>query len=577
MASKIAIPGGPSIVHGPPLAEEECVGSLTLGGYVREIAARYGDREAAVMWLGEEVERWSYNELLARATQVARALAACGVGKGTRVGILSTNRLEFLSCLFGTALAGGVATTIGTFFTAPELDAVLQASGCSVLLVERKVLNKDFAAMVAELEPRVMTTPAGELMSPRFPFLRHLAMLDSDDAYGGIEGWSSFLARGDAIAPEMIEARADAVSPSDPGALFFSSGSTGKVKGILSTHRGVCLQLWRWKQWYNIQEPPRSWSANGFFWSGNFCMALGSTLTSGGSLILQRWFDAEAALWLMEREKATKLMAWPHQWAQLVAAPNFQDVDLSSMHYVPHDSPVAQHPTIQTDWNDNRHAFGNTETFTLVTVYPSGTPAEVVAGSHGVPTAGATIRIVEPLTGATVPLGQRGEIAVKGPTLMLGYVGVPLDETLDDEGFLRTGDGGYLDKEGRLFWEGRLNDIIKTGGANVSPLEIDDVIRQCPGVKVSQTVGVPDDLLGEMVVTCIVAHQQAALDADSIRRFARQSLASYKVPRQVLFFSDDEITITGSAKIKTADLRELASKRLATAEAGIRSDQQTAG
>ena len=146
-----------------------------------------------------------------------------------------------------------------------------------------------------------------------------------------------------------------------------------------------------------------------------------------------------------------------------------------------------------------------------------------------------------------MPLGERGEIAVKGPTLMLGYVGIPLDQSLDDDGFLRCGDGGYMDAEGRLYWEGRLNDIIKTGGANVSPLEIDPVIRDFPGVKVSQTVGVPDELLGELVVACVVPHAGAMLEEEAIKAFARQKLASYKVPRRVLFFSEDELSTTGSA------------------------------
>jgi acyl-CoA synthetase (AMP-forming)/AMP-acid ligase II len=145
---------------------------------------------------------------------------------------------------------------------------------------------------------------------------------------------------------------------------------------------------------------------------------------------------------------------------------------------------------------------------------------------------------------------------------MLGYLGIPLDQTLDEEGYFRTGDGGYLDAEGRLIWEGRLNDIIKTGGANVSPLEVDEVIKVCPGVKVTQTVGFPDDLLGELVVTCIVPQEGATLGETEVRAFARQKLSSYKVPRLVLFFSEDEVQLTGSAKVKTADLRELVARKL---------------
>jgi len=565
MSNAVTIEPGLSIVRGIPLAEEQGIGPLTLGGYVQEIANRYGPREAAVLRHGDTAVRWSYDDLLTRSMEVAKALVACGVGKGVRVGILATNRPEFLSCLFGTALAGGVATTISTFFTANELDEVIKASACSVLLMERSVLKKDFAEMLGGLEPQLLSAAPGQIASLRYPFLRHVAVVDGDADQGAIEGWSAFLARGALVADELVEAKAAAVAPSDPGALFFSSGSTGKVKGILSAHRGVCLQLWRWAQWYAVKPeiPVRMWSANGFFWSGNFAMALGGTLSSGGALILQRWFDAEEALKLMEVEKATFLNAWPHQWAQIEAAPNYQTVDLSSIHYLDATTPIARHPTIKTDWREPAQAYGNTETFTLITVFPSGTPQEVAGKSHGIPTAGSTIKIVDPLTGATMPLGERGEIAVKGPTLMLGYIGIPLDQSLDADGFLRCADGGYIDAEGRLFWEGRLNDIIKTGGANVSPLEIDEVIRACPGVKLSQTVGVPDDLLGELVVGCIVPHEGATLTEDAIKAHAREKLASYKVPRRILFFDEDELQTTGSAKIKTSELRKLAGERLA--------------
>jgi fatty-acyl-CoA synthase len=558
---------GLSISRGMPLSEEQGLGALTLGGYLREITTKWGPREAAMICLDGQTTRWTYGDLWNRAMEVARALVAAGVGKGTRVGILQTNRLEFLSSLFGTALAGGIATTISTFFTPSELDEVLKAGCCSVLLVERRVLKKDFAEILGELEPEIRTAAPGEFASTRYPFLRHLAFVDSDERWGAIEGWQSFLARGRDVPVEIVNATAASVAPSDPGLLFFSSGSTGKAKGVLSAHRAVSLQLWRWKKWYNIQEPPRSWSANGFFWSGNFGMALGGTLTSGGTLLLQRWFDAPEALELMEREKATMIMAWPHQWAQMEAVPDWEKYDLSSMHYIDAMVSFARHPSIDTDWREPRQAYGNTETFTLITVYPSGTPEEVAGDSHGIPTPGSTIKIVDPFTGETKPIGERGEIAVKGPTLMMGYVGIPLDETLDEEGFLRTGDGGYIDAEGRLYWEGRMNDIIKTGGANVSPVEIDAVLSKHPGVKAVQTVGVPDELLGELVVSCVVPHEGVTLDAEAIRGFAREKLASYKVPRRVLFVEEADLKTTGSQKIKTADLRKLASERLAEMEA----------
>ncbi len=555
---------GLSIIKGIPLIEESGIGALTLGGYLKEICTRFGPREAAVMRSENNIERWSYNDLWARSIAVARALLACGVGKGTRVGILMTNRLEFLSSVFGTALAGGVATTMSTFSTPAELEVLLRNSGCSVLLLERNVLKKDFAEMLAALEPQIAAASPDQFHSLKFPFLRHVATVENEQMIGAIEGWNSFLARGESISTELVDASAASVLPADPGVLFFSSGSTGKPKGILSAHRGVCLQLWRWRKWLDLEEGVRSWSANGFFWSGNFAIGLGGTLSAGGTLVLQKTFRAEEALELMELERVSYIFAWPHQWAQLIDAKNWLDVDLSTLRYIDVDSPVARHPTVSSNWIDATHSYGNTETFTLSSVFPANTPKEVSGNSHGVPAAGNTIKIVDPLTGVTTALGERGEIAVKGPTLMLGYIGVPLDETLDDEGFFRTGDGGFIDEKGRLFWEGRLNDIIKTGGANVSPVEIDNVIAQCPGVKVTKTVGVPDELLGELVVACIVAQEGVALTADEIRNFVKERLASYKVPRKVLFFDASELELTGSAKVKSSELRALAAKLLET-------------
>ena len=133
--------------------------------------------------------------------------------------------------------------------------------------------------------------------------------------------------------------------------LFFSSGSTSKPKGILSAHRGVCIQMWRFRRLYQFgpEDHVRCWSANGFFWSGNFAMALGSTLAAGGALVLQPTFDADEALELMEAERVNFPFAWPHQWAQLEAAPNWVDVDLSSMRFVDFKTPVARHPTVSTN------------------------------------------------------------------------------------------------------------------------------------------------------------------------------------------------------------------------------------
>lgn len=554
-----------SLVHGIPLDEEPGLGPLTLTGFIREVTARYGPREAIAQPRGGgAVERWTYDMLWERSMAVARALVACGVGKGSRVGILMTNRAEFVSSAFGIALAGGVVTAFSTFATPHELDLMLAASGCSVLLVEPQVLKKNFVDILCDLCPEVTHSEPGRIDAVKYPFLRHVVSLDTAARRGAVEPWAEFLARGAAVLPELIKARAATVAPADPGVLLFSSGSTGKPKGILSSQRAAAIQLWRWRRMFDLHEGDRVLTANGLFWSGQFGMAIGGALSSGATLVMQSFFNPEATLALYESERVTVPMGWPHQWEQLAGASNWDEVDLSSLNHLGRANPLRTHPSVGAiDREEPSAVYGNTETFTLSAACAAGTPEEILKGSYGFPLPGMTLKIVDPFTGTTMPIGERGEIAVKGATLMLGYIGVPLDETLDEQGFLRTGDGGYVDSDGRVYWEGRLNDIIKTGGANVSPVEVDIRLLQHPSVKLSQTVGVPHETLGELVVSCLVLHDGEALDEAAVQTFAREHLATYKVPRRVLFLKEAELDQTGSGKVKTAELRKLAATRLA--------------
>lgn len=551
-----------SIVHGAPLSEEPGLGALTLPGYFREVTTRYADREAVVFHTPEGVMRWSYSELWQRGVEIARALIACGAGKDSRIGVLMSNRPEWIASIFGVSLTGGVAVALSTFSTTPELEYLLRVSGVSTLLFERRIGKKDFAQILGDIEPQIATSQPGKLASGKLPFLRRAVVLDAQPAAGAIENWSAFLKHGDSVSPELVDAISQQVLPSDTGLLLFSSGSTATPKGVFSSHRAAAIQSWRMRRLFALGDDVRTWAANAFFWSGNFATAMGATLSAGGTLILQSVFDAEESLRLMQEERVTYPVAWPHQWAQLEDAPNWKTVDLSSLVYADRAHPIGRHPTVSASWVEPR-AFGNTEGFTFFTAYSSDTPPDVSAGSAGEVLPGCTVKIVDPATGAVVPRGERGEIVVKGPTLMLGYLGIPLADTLDEAGFFATGDGGYLDAQGRLFWEGRLTDIIKTGGANVSPLEIDAAAAEYPGVKIARTVGVPHATLGEMVVTCIVPHDGMTVDEAGLRDFLKTKLASYKVPRRVLFLREDDLSLTGSAKVKTSTLREFAAKRLA--------------
>ena len=550
-----------STISGPPIAEEQGLGALTLGGFIAEIAERYPDNEAVVYRDCSGVDHsWSYVQLYEGSVRVARSLLACGVTKDARVGILCTNRPEWLLSIFGAALAGAVGVAISTFSTRRELEHQLKIADVEILLMEAEIASHNFVADLNEMCPELAQANPGRLYSPQFPFLRRIVVIDSNSNTAAIENWDRFLEHGASIPETMVAATSSSVSEVDNGLVFFSSGSTAMPKAILQRHRAASLQCWRFGRWFKLDSGVRCWSANGFFWSGNFAMALGGTLGVGGCLVLQRYFDPDETLEILQREKVTQAIAWPHQEARLKECAGWESADLSCLHYVDAQVSVfASHPTVDTTWRQPT-GYGMTETFTFVTGLIG---SEAPEGSHGKVLHGNILRIVDPLSGEVLPWGEKGEIIVKGPTLTPGYLKVAPELSFDTEGFIHTGDAGYLREDGHLHWEGRLSDIIKTGGANVSPTEIDSVLAEHTSIQSAFTVGIPHETLGELVVSCVVPRQGEILDESLVKAFLRESLASFKVPRRVLFFSEDDLPMTGSSKVRRGELKELVIERIA--------------
>lgn len=550
---------GLSDIQGPALEGETGLGPLTLPGYIAELARRYPDNEA-LNWrdLSGARQAWTYAALYDQSAAVASALIAAGVGRGTRVGILISNRPEFLFSLFGAAMAGAVTVALNTFSTEKELEYQLNHAGIQVLIMEASVASRDFVRDIFSLCPALPASIPGAVLEQRLPFLRRVVCVDREASRPGLQDWDDFLAAGAKIPGALAASIAASTNPVDQGLIFFSSGSTAQPKAIQLTHRAAALQCWRFGRWYGVDSAVRTWSANGFFFSGNFCMAFGSTLSVGGCLVLQRHFDPDRALELLQQESISLALAWPHQEARLMECPGWATADLSALVYVDKDGLLATHPTIHTDWQQPA-GYGLTEAFTFVTGCAG---KQNTDNSHGPVLPGNILRIVDPQSGEILPLGVTGEIIVKGPTLTCGYLGVPPEALFDREGFMHTADAGHVTPQGHLFWEGRLGDIIKTGGANVSPAEVDAVLVDHPAIQAAFTVGVPHETLGEIVVACVVLREGHAADASGVRNFAKHALASFKVPREVLFFTEEELPTTGSNKVRRSGLRELAAARL---------------
>ncbi len=539
---------------GPPLSEDPDGGALTLGGFLREAVGAHGPREAVVAYEDGRRVMWTYDDLEIAAHAVARALIAAGVELGERVALLMGNRPEWLATAFGVALAGGVLVPVNTYLEPRELAYVLAHSDASTLLMQTELAGHDYLGAVSSLA-------AGESL----PVLRRTACIGLHGATEFVEPWSAFLARGGEVPAEAVDSRANAVSPDDDGIIIYTSGTTAAPKGVLHAHAPPCMQSRRFVRHLALDGDVRSWSAFPLFWTAGFAMVMGATFAAGGCLVLQERFEPGEALRLLESERVTTPHAWPHQLGELEAHPDWARADLSAMRHIESFSPFGRHPSVSVPddaWSP-RAAFGLTETFTIITSTPADAPRDIRDRATGRVLPGNAIRIVDPATGAALPSGEQGEIAVAGASLMKGYVKVPREETFDADGFFHTGDAGWIDDDGYLHWTGRTSDMIKTGGANVSPVEIEMELLHHPSLKAAGAVGVPHPTLGQMVVVVAVPQEGAPVDEDGVRGFLRGRIASYKIPRRVLFVDESALTLTGNQKIKPEDLRALAAERLA--------------
>lgn len=538
----------------------------TLGRFLEDVAARHGERPAFRF----EGRTTSYADLAREARELARGLAAAGVAKGAHVGVLLANRPEWAIGAFAAGLLGAVVVPISTLATKAERDYILRHADVSVLLLQRSLRSRDFLGELFAEHPELNDGLPGRLLCPALPQLRRLVCLGSDRSRGGAESWRDLVESGGDVPDALLDAAIAEVSPVDDGVLIYTSGTTAHPKGVLHYQRAPVIQSWRFAELMGLAAEDRVFTAQPFFWTAGIAMSLGATLAAGACLLLQEVFEAGSALDIIERERATVITAFPHQEKLMGEHASAAERDFSSIRLSRFSSPLAKRAGIERDLWGIDASYGLSETFTIAAMLPSDTPSEIRRASSGRALAGNEIAIVDPETGARLPRGAHGEIAVRGATLMRGYYKVEPEHVFDREGFFRTQDGGSLDAEGHLHWTGRLSGLIKTGGANVSPVEVERVLAAYPGLRVATAVGVPHPTLGEVLVVCAVPVSGApAPDEAGIQAFVRERLAPYKIPRRVLFFAVSEFHYTANQKVQLAPLREAALRRLEAERAEI--------
>ncbi len=538
---------------------------LTFGRFLRQIAREHGHRVAVV----SPQRQLTYAALEAEARTLARALLGAGVAKGARVAVWMGNRPEWIVSAFAVGMTGGVLVPVNTFAKPTELDYILRHSDASTLLLQPELLHHGLLDALLAAHPEILRAEPGRLLDPTLPQLRRIASLSIDTPRGAVETVPQLLAHADRVSDELLDACIDEVEPSDDGVLIYTSGTTANPKGVLHTQRAPILQAWRFAEMLCFDPDDRLYTTYPFFWTAGIAMSIGGAFAAGARLLLQESFEPGAALDMIERERATAVHAWPHQQKALGEDESASRRDLSSVRKVDFSSPIAKLAGLARDVYGAGASYGLSESFTIASALPADAPAAERRSSSGVAWPGNRLRIVDPETGAALPTGSEGEIALKGPTLMRGYYKVLPEHVFDADGFFRTQDGGCLDASGRLLWSGRLSNLIKTGGANVSPVEIQELLEGHPDLKLGIAVGIGHPTLGEVIVLCAVAVEGAAPSEDGVRAWLRERLAAYKLPKRVLFFENDELAYTANQKVQVEPLKQAALRRLESERAVI--------
>jgi acyl-CoA synthetase (AMP-forming)/AMP-acid ligase II len=532
----------------------------TVPELIRTRVERFGDEPFVLL----NDDRMSYREADQRSATLARGLLASGIGKGVRIGLIAPNGPEWVVGWLAATRIGAVVVPMNTFHKPRELGWVMHHADIHTLLTTARFLNNDYLERLESFAPSLARQKADSLAVPELPCLRNVyvkgecerpwarplrALEEAADGAPQID--RDFLTR--------IEA---GVSPADPMVVIYSSGSTADPKGAIHSHGGVIRHSFRLNEFRDIGRGDRVFSPMPFFWVGGFVFSLLSAMHEGCSMICEEAFEPGETLALLERERATIAAGWPHYSKAMMEHPSFEQRDLSSIRSgnLYDILPAEMRPR---DVELRSNSLGMTETCGPHTIdHMDYDLPEKWRGSFGLSAPGLEHKIVDPDSGETLPIGEFGEICVRGDSLMLGLHKVPREETFDADGFYHTGDAGYFDADGRLYFKARLGEMIKTAGANVTPREVEVVMEALPEVRSVFVVGVPHPDRGQNVAAALILKAGSELDAETLTARLKKELSSYKVPRHVFFYCDGELPFTDSGKIDKRKLEAILVERI---------------
>jgi acyl-CoA synthetase (AMP-forming)/AMP-acid ligase II len=504
----------------------------TIPGMLRSAAGRFGDREAVV----DGDVRLTYLQLDSAADEAAAAFAAGGVQPGDRVAVWAPNSSAWVVASFGIYRAGGVLVPLNTRYKADEAAHVLRTSGARVVCTVTDFLGSDYLAMLSGVDLReriILSGPAPE----------------------GTVSWKGWLARGGGAPPPDVVIGADETSD-----IIFTSGTTGAPKGAMLGHSASVRTYAAWSELVGLQEGDRYVVVYPFFHTAGLKSGILACVLTGATIYPFPVFDVPAVMALVARERITMLPGPPTVFQSILEHPDLASFDLSSLRLSVTGAAVVPVSVVRRMRDELRFetvvtGYGLTETTGTVSMCRHDDPPDVIATTVGRPLPGVSVRVVDD-AGGDVEAGQPGELWVQGFNVMKGYFNDPVAsaETVDTDGWLRTGDIGFVDSDGNIHITDRKKDMYIVGGFNAYPAEIEAALLAYPGVAQVAVVGMADARLGEVGAAFVVPQAGHGVEPAAVIEWCGERMANFKVPRRVIVV--DALPLNPTGKVMKFVLRE---------------------
>lgn len=531
---------------------------ITIGDLLDETTSRYPDKEALVYL--ERGLSYSFSQFQDICNQAARGFMSLGIQKGEHIAIWATNVPEWVISQFATAKMGGVLVTVNTSYRTHELEYLLRQSESTTLLLIDSYRDASYLQMIREICPELAEAEPGQLRSARLPHLKNVIYI-GEERQPGMFLWSDLLERAALVSEEERIARQRTLLPDEVINMQYTSGTTGFPKGVMLSHRNIVNNAIKVAQCQRLGVQDKVCIPVPFFHCFGCVMGTLACVATGATMVPVIAFDPGTVLEVVEKVRCTALYGVPTMFIAELNHPTFAERDLRSLRtgimagsLCPIE--VMKNVVHKMGIRDITIAYGQTESSPVITQTVPEDSIERKVTTVGRVHEGVEAKIIDPVTGETLPPGVQGELCTRGYLVMKGYYNMPEQtaKAIDGEGWLHTGDLATVDEEGYFQITGRLKDMIIRGGENIYPREIEEFLYTHPKILDVQIVGVPDPKYGEQVLACIRVKPGETLTEEEVLGYCAGKIAHFKIPKYIQFVK--EYPMTASGKIQKFKLRE---------------------